>query len=311
MWTTVTPKGEYKMNEQVTETKSQDNQPPKAMVLKRQKYTNEEKRKREEEELAKLIEENKAKSSDSTEQVDNKSVEESDEKLSAEEKTFKKRYGDLRRHMQDKDKENKKQFEELKKQLEEATKKEIKLPSSEEEIEEWTKQYPDIASIVETIAIKKAKEQSDALEKRVKQIDEMQQNVSREKAETELLKYHPDFNEIKETDEFHDWAETQPKWVQDALYENENDARSAARAIDLYKADKGISKSKKSTSKDAAKSIATKGERNTPQADETKSFIKESDVQKMTANEYEKKADSIMEAIRSGKFIYDLSGSAR
>jgi len=99
--------------------------------------------------------------------------------------------------------------------------------------------------------------------------------------------------------------------VQDALYENENDARSAARAIDLYKADKGISKSKKSTSKDAAKSIATKGERNTPQADETKSFIKESDVQKMTANEYEKKADSIMEAIRSGKFIYDLSGSAR
>ena len=311
MWTTVTPKGEYKMNEQVTETKSQDNQPPKAMVLKRQKYTNEEKRKREEEELAKLIEENKAKSSDSTEQVDNKSVEESDENLSAEEKTFKKRYGDLRRHMQDKDKENQKQFEELKKQLEEATRKEIKLPSSEEEIEEWTKQYPDIASIVETIAIKKAKEQSDALEKRVKQIDEMQQNVSREKAEAELLKYHPDFNEIKETDEFHDWADTQPKWVQDALYENENDARSAARAIDLYKADKGILKSKKSTSKDAAKSIATKGERNTPQADETKSFIKESDVQKMTANEYEKKADSIMEAIRSGNFIYDLSGSAR
>ena len=299
------------MNEQVTETKSQDNQPPKAMVLKRQKYTNEEKRKREEEELAKLIEENKAKSSDNTEQVDNKSVEESDKNLSAEEKTFKKRYGDLRRHMQDKDKENQKQFEELKKQLEEATRKEIKLPSSEEEIEEWTKQYPDIASIVETIAIKKAKEQSDALEKRVKQIDEMQQNVSREKAEAELLKYHPDFNEIKETDEFHDWADTQPKWVQDALYENENDARSAARAIDLYKADKGILKSKKSTSKDAAKSIATKGERNTPQADETKSFIKESDVQKMTANEYEKKADSIMEAIRSGNFIYDLSGSAR
>jgi hypothetical protein len=31
----------------------------------------------------------------------------------------------------------------------------------------------------------------------------------------------------------------------------------------------------------------------------------------MSAVEYEKQADDIMEAIRTGKFIYDLSGSAR
>ena len=41
------------------------------------------------------------------------------------------------------------------------------------------------------------------------------------------------------------------------------------------------------------------------------SMIKESDVQKMSAEEYEKNSDSIMEAIRSGNFIYDVSGSAR
>jgi hypothetical protein len=39
--------------------------------------------------------------------------------------------------------------------------------------------------------------------------------------------------------------------------------------------------------------------------------IRESDVQKMSATEYEKNADDIMEAIRTGNFIYDLSGSAR
>ena len=31
----------------------------------------------------------------------------------------------------------------------------------------------------------------------------------------------------------------------------------------------------------------------------------------MSADQYEKNADAIMEAIRSGNFIYDLSGSAR
>jgi hypothetical protein len=38
---------------------------------------------------------------------------------------------------------------------------------------------------------------------------------------------------------------------------------------------------------------------------------KESVVNKMTAAQYEKAADDIMEAIRTGKFIYDMSGSAR
>jgi hypothetical protein len=31
----------------------------------------------------------------------------------------------------------------------------------------------------------------------------------------------------------------------------------------------------------------------------------------MSAKEYEKKSEQIMEAIRSGNFVYDVSGSAR
>ena len=213
--------------------------------------------------------------------------------------------------MQEKDKEVQTQIDDLKRQLSETTQKEIKLPKSEEDIDEWAARYPDVAAIVESIAIKKAREQSDSIAERVKALDEMQQNVTREKAENELLKFHPDFNEIKDTDDFHEWADTQPKWVQDALYENENAARSAARAIDLYKADMGITGKKKINTKDAAKSVNTKGERNTPQSDETKSFLKESEVNRMSSKEYEKNADNIMEAIRSGKFIYDISGNAR
>jgi hypothetical protein len=188
----------------------------------------------------------------------------------------------------------------------------MQLPKSDEDIEEWAKEYPDVAAIVETIAMKKAREQSTALEERMKAIDELQSSATKEKAEAELMRIHPDFGEIRDSDEFHNWAEEQPKWVQDALYDNDNDARSAARAIDLYKADMGLNKKEKpKEDKAAAKSVSTKDSRSKPQQDETSTYIKESEVQRMSAQEYEKHSDEIMEAIRSGKFVYDVSGSAR
>jgi hypothetical protein len=49
----------------------------------------------------------------------------------------------------------------------------MRLPKSDEDIEAWATKYPDVAAIVETIAIKKAREQSAGLEERVKEIDEM------------------------------------------------------------------------------------------------------------------------------------------
>jgi len=266
------------------------------------KYKNEDRLKKEEEELENLLAEQKGEVEQDKEP----------EPQGAEERSFKKRYGDLRRHMQEKEKEWSDKFESLQSQLTDATKKEIKLPKSDEDIDAWTQKYPDVAAIVETIAIKKAKEQAAALEDRVKAVDEMRINASREKAEAELMRLHPDFDEIRDSDDFHDWAEEQPKWIQDALYENGNDARSAARAIDLYKADRGITGKKKTvSSKDAARSVGTRDSRSRPTDSSTATVILESDVQKMSAQEYEKRSDEIMEAIRTGSFVYDLSGSAR
>jgi len=84
----------------------------------------------------------------------------------------------------------------------------------------------------------------------------------------------------------------------------------ASKAIDLYKADRNIT-TKKSSKKSAAQSVNTKNSRSKPQADESSDYLRESQVQDMSPHEYEKYADDIMEAIRSGKFIYDISGSAR
>ena len=274
---------------------------PSKVAFVSRPYSKDEKLKKDEEELEQLLEEQKQDAS--TEEVES-------EPTTAEEKTFKKRYSDLRRHQQKQTEELKTEINALKSQLEQSTKKQIKLPKSDEDIDTWAKEYPDVAAIVETIAMKKAAEQSASLEQRVKALDDMQQDVSKQRAETELLQMHPDFDEIRNDDDFHTWAEVQPKWIQDALYENDNDARSAARAIDLYKADRSIT-TKKTNNRDAAKSVSTKGKRNKPVENESSSFLRESDVQRMTAKEYESKSDEIMEAIRQNKFVYDLSGSAR
>ena len=206
---------------EAAEIMAEEMQSPKKVAFANRKYTNEEKRKMEEEELEQMLKEQRGETEEVTEEVE-------EEPTSAEEKTFKKRYSDLRRHQQKQAEELRQEIDTLKRQLSDAAKQEIKLPKSDEDIETWAKEYPDVAAIVETIAMKKASEQASALEERIKAIDEMQMSATKEKAEAELMRLHPDFDTIRDSDEFHEWAESQPKWVQDALYENDNDARSAA-----------------------------------------------------------------------------------
>jgi len=281
---------------------------PKKKTFMEKPSTHEDRIKRDEEELNKLIEETKGES----EPVEETKAEEEEKPKTAEERTFKKRYGDLRRHSQEKEKQFQKQLDDMKEQLAKATKKEMKLPKSDEDIEAWATEYPDVAKIVETIAMKKTREQSAELETRIQKIDEMSVEAKKEKAEAELMKLHPDFGDIRDSDDFHDWADEQPKWVQDALYENDSDARSAARAIDLYKSDRGIGKETKTKSdKSAAMEVSSKTTKTKVDATESGKKILESQVQKMSAKQYEKQADTIMEAIRSGNFVYDVSGSAR
>jgi uncharacterized protein YutD len=186
---------------EVAEIMAEEMQPEKKVAFATRKYSNADKRKEEEAELEQMLKEQRG----DTEETTEKEVEE--EPTNAEEKTFKKRYSDLRRHQQKQAEDFKTELAELKRQLSDATKKEMKLPKSDEDIEEWAKEYPDVAAIVETIAMKKASEQSSALEERIKAIDEMQLSATKEKAEAELMRLHPDFDDIRDSDEFHQWAE--------------------------------------------------------------------------------------------------------
>jgi len=234
-------------------------------------------------------------------------VEEKEETLTAEEKTYKKRYGDLRVHLNT--------LTEKIKQLEaqsENSNTSLVPPKSEEDVLAWMQKYPDVAAIVEAIADKKATERFAGAEERLSRIDEMTAEVERKKVEAAIRKEHADFEEIRETDEFHEWVAKQSKRTQAAIYENEDDAQAVIEVLDLYKLKNGLdSKGMKQKAKDAATAIMPKRGRVDVDVEGNGPKIRESDVNKMSMKQYEAKADEIMEAIRTGNFVYDLSGGAR
>jgi len=229
-----------------------------------------------------------------------------DKDLTREEKTYKKRYDDLRRH------QNKlvEQVKTLEAKVNDPAS--FAAPTTEEELEAWKEKYPDVANIVSTLAKKEAQAMYNAADERLSRLDEIAEQADRAKAEAEIRAIHSDFDELKDSDVFHDWVDVQPKWVKDALYVNSDDPASVARVIDLYKADNNIvNKGKKASAKKAAAAIVTKKGRTSVDAEESNGRITESDVNKMSTVEYEKRSDEIMEAIRGGRFVYDMTGAAR
>ena len=229
-----------------------------------------------------------------------------DKDLTREEKTYKKRYDDLRRH------QNKlvEQVKTLEAQVSDPSS--FAAPTTEAELEAWKEKYPDVANIVSTLAKKEAQAMYNAADERLSRLDEIAEQADRAKAEAEIRAIHSDFDELKDSEVFHDWVDVQPKWVKDALYVNSDDPASVARVIDLYKADNNIvNKGKKASAKRAATAIVTKKGRTSVDAEESNGRITESDVNKMSTVEYEKRSDEIMEAIRGGRFVYDMTGAAR
>ena len=132
-----------------------------------------------------------------------------DTELTREEKTYKKRYDDLRRH------QNKlvEQVKTLEAKI--ADPASFAAPTTEEELEAWKEKYPDVANIVATLAKKEAQAMYNAADERLTRLDEIAADANRAKAEAEIRAIHSDFDELKESDAFHDWVDVQPKWVKD------------------------------------------------------------------------------------------------
>lgn len=215
--------------------------------------------------------------------------------LSQEEETFKKRYSDLRRHSQ----KQADQIKQLEARIEamENNKNSPDLPSAEE-AEAWAKANPKAAAIIRALANEQVAPKND-------DVLAIKQELERNKQEIRIKKVHPDFEDITSDDAFHDWAEAQTQSVQKLIYEG--DADDVIWALSLYK--KEIAKD--TSHKDAAKAVSKKAVSTAPNDDGGKRTFTESQVQKMTLQEYEKNETAIQEAVKNGSFVYDLSGGAR
>ena len=231
----------------------------------------------------------------------------------AEEESWKKRYGDLRRKAQADATTLESRMKALEVQLAEANTGTVKMPKTEAEVANWVKQYPDVADIIKTMImveqgqireeIMRAREQN-ALDKH---------EADLEKALNQLLKAHPDFLDIRSTVEFIDWAKDQPKWVNKALYdEDELDVLGAIRAVDLYKMDtKKETKAAPAPTRDLSAATAVRTPRTETPVGSNNGEWTESRVASMGHREYEKHEDEIEAAIRAGKFVYDITAGAR
>jgi len=235
--------------------------------------------------------------------LDGKATPSTERPENAEERVFKKRYDDLKRHYDSTLGKHKDEVRTLRTQLEQSSKQFIP-PKSKDELESWRKEYPDVYEMVETIAMNKADSRTQEMETKYQNLQVQQEEIVKEKAEVELLKLHPDFNELRARDDFHEWAAKQDPVIQDWLYENTSNASLAARALDLYKMDKGLGKySKKEeqdVKKEAAKAISKTKKAEAPDAP-TKKIWSNAAISKMNVREYAKHEEEIDKAVKEGR----------
>lgn len=231
-----------------------------------------------------------------------------------EEKTYYKRYGDLRRHSQAKEAELTKRISDLEKKLTETTSSQMELPTNEEDIESWVKKYPDVAKIVMGIARKQASSATADLETKMKAIEEREHKLNMEEAQKKLMERHPDFfTEIRNDPEFHAWLDEQSDSDKDALYNNETDWRAASRVISDYKYEKGITSAKEEPKKNKTKTqsaiddVSVRGGA-TPTTKQGYKFS-ESQIKSMSAREYDRLEEEIEDAWRKGQVLMDISNA--
>ena len=173
-----------------------------------------------------------------------------------EDENWKTRYGDLRRHSQKIEADLKAELERVRKQAESSATKTMRPPASDEELQAWMEEYPQVARIVETIAERKAKELDSTYENKLKSLEKVEYDYNRTKAEKTLAKKHPDFEDIRNDKRWYEWLETKSKKVQVTIYEAGADIEDIADVIDMFKVQTKWGKADKGSTRNGPETVA-------------------------------------------------------
>ena len=215
---------------------------------------------------------------------------------------YKKRYDDLKKHYDSKLNEFKSREQELLEQAAENRPSYV-APKSPEELEKFREEYPDVYEVVETVSHLQSEEKSKDLREKLEKLQSREQELIRKDAEKRLMDKHPDFEDIRNSDDFHGWAKEQPKSIQDWVYNNADDADLASRALDLFKKDIGMDVApKKSRSKQSKKSAADMVSTKTTSVEPQQEKVwTEREIAKMSMAEFDKHEAEISTAMQEGR----------
>ena len=223
---------------------------------------------------------------------------------------YKKRYDDLKKHYDTKVNEFKQEIADLKTAMQspQAQMPEgVPMPKTPEELQAFKDQYPEVFEVVQTVSSLQAESQLSELRNELGTIKEREKQLEKQKAYEELLRLHPDFDDIKGDDKFLEWLGEQPESISDGIYKNNTDARWAARVLDLYKADTGQTTKKrtKSNKASAADAVTRPVARDVKTTSGNTRIWKASEIGRMKPWEFEKLESELDTARQEGRIDYN------
>jgi hypothetical protein len=161
---------------------------------------------------------------------------------------------------------------------------------------------------VETVAHLRSEEQVGQLKSQLSAIQQREAEILKREAETTLRNRHPDFEDIRGDDNFHEWAKEQPEQIQNWIYNNPDDVTLASKAIDLYKLETGqpATRTRRSPQRQSAnrKSAADIVSTKTTQIDSAQPKIwTEREIAAMSIDQYDKFEEEINQAVSEGRVV--------
>lgn len=182
-------------------------------------------------------------------------------------------------------------------------KKNIEIPTTEEELKLFKEKNPDQYNVIAGIAMSIAKDLDSATSSELEKVKARQEALDAENAMTDILESHPDAKDIKASPEFADWYNLQSDATK-GMFNGE--VRDVVRGISLYKTEQGIKTTKK-TPKEESVDNATTINSGPGRPSKEEKMWRESDIYKMKDEVYRKHQDEINKAQKEGRVINDMS----
>jgi len=220
-----------------------------------------------------------------------------------QEHDWKKRYSDLKRYHDTKQNEWKQEQQLAEAKFAAQQRVPAELPKTQEELETFREEYPEIFSVMQSVSQLEAGSRVNELEKQIEYLQENESKAREQVAEQELLVKHPDFFELKESQEFLDWLILQPENISDGLYKNKKDVAWASRVVDLYKLETNHSqKQPKSKSRQNAAEAVTKTRTlSSDNMSQEKKIWTVEEISRLKPHEFEQLESEIDAAKREGR----------